>query len=121
MRRAWPAGRIRKLDWIFPSIVHQFGYRLHRSDGMTSYHQQVAFVRRFDVVEPDGFYIIEDLEYQPPYETELPAVLKTHQSRTTRRITTGARSSAPSVGIRNLIKKYALACAGPKYDIMADR
>jgi hypothetical protein len=44
-----------------------------------SYHQQAAFVRLFDRVESNGFYMIEDLDYQPPYESELPACLKTHE------------------------------------------
>jgi hypothetical protein len=42
-----------------------------------SYHQQLAFVTLFKRIESNGFYIIEDLDYQPPYETELPACLKT--------------------------------------------
>jgi hypothetical protein len=42
-----------------------------------SYHQQLAFVSLFKRIESNGFYIIEDLDYQPPYESELPACLKT--------------------------------------------
>jgi hypothetical protein len=44
-----------------------------------SYHQQVAFASLFDMVESGGFYVIEDLDYQPPSESELPAALKTHE------------------------------------------
>ena len=44
-----------------------------------SYHQQYAFINLFEKVEPNGFYIIEDLDYQPPYETQFPQTLKTHQ------------------------------------------
>jgi hypothetical protein len=45
----------------------------------TSYHQQTAFVGLFDRVESNGLYVIEDLDYQPPYESQLPACLKTHE------------------------------------------
>jgi hypothetical protein len=44
-----------------------------------SYHQQIAFAYLFDKVETGGFYFIEDLDYQPPYETELPCCLKTYE------------------------------------------
>jgi len=44
-----------------------------------SYHQQIAFAKLFAKVESNGLYLIEDLDYQPPYETELPACLKTHE------------------------------------------
>ena len=45
----------------------------------TSYHQQCAFVRLFDRLQSNAFYIIEDLDYQPPYETALPACLTTYE------------------------------------------
>jgi hypothetical protein len=41
-----------------------------------SYHQQRAFAQLFPLVEPGGFYIIEDLHYSPPFEDELPACRK---------------------------------------------
>ena len=44
-----------------------------------SYHQQVAFAKLFTRMESNGLYIIEDLDYQPTYEMELPACLKTHE------------------------------------------
>jgi hypothetical protein len=44
-----------------------------------SYHQQVAFAHLFERLQSNGFYVIEDLDYQPPYETKLPACRKSHQ------------------------------------------
>jgi hypothetical protein len=44
-----------------------------------SYHQQVAFAHLFERVQSNGFYVIEDLDYQPPYEAELPSCRKSHQ------------------------------------------
>jgi hypothetical protein len=44
-----------------------------------SYHQQVAFAWLFERVQPNGFYVIEDLDYQPPYESKLPACRKSYQ------------------------------------------
>jgi hypothetical protein len=37
-----------------------------------SFHQQRAFLRLFPLLEPGGFYVIEDLHYSPPFEGELP-------------------------------------------------
>jgi hypothetical protein len=42
-----------------------------------SYHQQRSFASLFEHVESNGFYIIEDLDYQPPYEHQMPPCLKT--------------------------------------------
>jgi hypothetical protein len=42
-----------------------------------SYHQQMAFAKLFDRVEPGGFYVIEDLHWQPPFEDSLPRCRKT--------------------------------------------
>jgi hypothetical protein len=44
-----------------------------------SYHQQVAFAHLFERVQSNGFYVIEDLDYQPPYESKLPACRKSHR------------------------------------------
>jgi hypothetical protein len=44
-----------------------------------SYHQQAVFAHLFERVQPNGFYVIEDLDYQPPYETKLPACPKSHE------------------------------------------
>lgn len=41
-----------------------------------SFHQQRAFLRLFPILEPGGFYIIEDLHYSPIFETTLPACRK---------------------------------------------
>jgi hypothetical protein len=37
-----------------------------------SFHQQRAFLKLFPMVEPGGFYVIEDLHYSPPFESSLP-------------------------------------------------
>jgi hypothetical protein len=37
-----------------------------------SFHQQRAFLRLFPILEPGGFYVIEDLHYSPPFEPSLP-------------------------------------------------
>ena len=37
-----------------------------------SFHQQRAFLRLFPILEPGGFYAIEDLHYSPPFESSLP-------------------------------------------------
>jgi len=37
-----------------------------------SFHQQRALLRLFPLLEPGGFYVIEDLHYSPPFEDELP-------------------------------------------------
>jgi glycosyltransferase involved in cell wall biosynthesis len=40
-----------------------------------SYHQLLAFLRLFDALKPGGYYIVEDLHWQPQdYENSLPAV-----------------------------------------------
>jgi hypothetical protein len=44
-----------------------------------SYHQQLAFAHLFERVQSRGFYLIEDLDYQPPCEAELPSCRKSHQ------------------------------------------
>jgi hypothetical protein len=41
-----------------------------------SFHQQLAFLKLFDKVQPGGFYVIEDFHWQPPFENELPACKK---------------------------------------------
>lgn len=41
-----------------------------------SFHQQLAFLKLFDKVEPGGFYVIEDFHWQPPFESALPACKK---------------------------------------------
>jgi hypothetical protein len=65
---------LKRLAQLVPSL------RLVVDDAShASYHQQCAFVYLFDKVEPNGFYIIEDLDYQPPYETQLPETLKTYE------------------------------------------
>jgi hypothetical protein len=52
--------------------------RLLVDDGShASFHQQLAFTRLFDSVEPGGFYVIEDFHWQPSFETTLPACRKT--------------------------------------------
>lgn len=46
-----------------------------------SYHQQVAFAAFFPLVEPGGYYIIEDLNWQPAHmEAELPKVMLTRDA-----------------------------------------
>ena len=42
-----------------------------------SFHQQVAFASFFPKVSPNGFYVIEDLEWQPEFEASLPRTVKT--------------------------------------------
>jgi hypothetical protein len=42
-----------------------------------SFHQQVAFASFFPKVVSRGFYIIEDLEWQPEFESSLPRTAKT--------------------------------------------
>jgi hypothetical protein len=42
-----------------------------------SWHQQLAFIHLFPKIEPSGYYIIEDLDFQPPYEGQLPRCKKT--------------------------------------------
>ena len=38
-----------------------------------SYDQQLGFAKLFEAVEPGGFYVLEDLHWQPPtYEDSLP-------------------------------------------------
>lgn len=44
-----------------------------------SYHQQSAFLKFFERLESNGLYVIEDLDYQPPYESQLPACVKTSE------------------------------------------
>jgi SAM-dependent methyltransferase len=45
-----------------------------------SYHQQLALAMLFDALKPGGFYIIEDLSWQPSeMEDELPKVSRTAQ------------------------------------------
>jgi hypothetical protein len=44
-----------------------------------SYHQQLAFAHLFERVQSKGFYVIEDLDYQPSYESKLPACRKSHR------------------------------------------
>ncbi len=62
-----------------------------------SYHQQVAFGALFDVVKPGGFYIIEDLNWNPTqYEKTLPAVPKTREWLTDFLVT---GQLAPTAGI----------------------
>ena len=52
--------------------------RIMIDDGShASYHQQMALVHLFPKLEAGGLYVVEDLQYQPPYETELPECLKT--------------------------------------------
>lgn len=63
-----------------------------------SFHQQVAFLSLFDRVEPNGFYIIEDLDYQPPYEAELPQCLKTRD--VFEKFSTSAQLQLPATGER---------------------
>lgn len=41
-----------------------------------SFHQQLAFLKLFDKVEPGGFYVIEDFHWQPPFESSLPPCRK---------------------------------------------
>lgn len=38
-----------------------------------SFHQQRAFLKLFPIVEPGGFYVVEDLHYSPPFESSLPS------------------------------------------------
>ena len=42
-----------------------------------SYHQQSALLHLFGALEPGGLYFIEDLDWQPGYESELPRCRKT--------------------------------------------
>jgi hypothetical protein len=42
-----------------------------------SWHQQSAFIQLFPKIEPAGYYLIEDLDFQPPYEAQLPRCEKT--------------------------------------------
>lgn len=42
-----------------------------------SFHQQLAFLKLFEKVEPGGYYVIEDFHWQPPFESMLPACHKT--------------------------------------------
>ena len=43
-----------------------------------SYHQQLTLTHLFPLVKSGGFYIVEDLDWQPPvYERQLPRVPKT--------------------------------------------
>lgn len=39
-----------------------------------SFHQQLTFEHVFSRVKPSGFYFIEDLHWQPPWEDTLPRV-----------------------------------------------
>lgn len=41
-----------------------------------SFHQQLAFLKLFEKVEPGGYYVIEDFHWQPPFESMLPACQK---------------------------------------------
>jgi hypothetical protein len=42
-----------------------------------SFHQQVAFASFFPKVDSRGFYVIEDLEWQPEFESSMPCTAKT--------------------------------------------
>ena len=43
-----------------------------------SYHQQLTFLKLFPLLKPDGFYVIEDLNWQPEeYQRTLPTVPRT--------------------------------------------
>lgn len=71
-----------------------------------SYHQQSAFVKLFERVETNGLYIIEDLDYQPPYESQLPTCLKTHEVFE-RFLTTGSLK-LPDINVGDTQKLAAL-------------
>jgi len=40
----------------------------------TSFHQQMSFKHLFPRLKPGGFYFIEDVHWQPPWEQSLPTV-----------------------------------------------
>lgn len=63
---------IRALASRFPSLEIVIDDASH-----ASFHQQVAFASFFPKVASGGFYVIEDLEWQPEFETSLPSTTKT--------------------------------------------
>jgi hypothetical protein len=66
-------------DLSFPEDVRRIGRALPPLQlviddaSHASFHQHTAFAQFFNLVVPGGFYIIEDLEWQPPhFEEALP-------------------------------------------------
>jgi hypothetical protein len=52
--------------------------RLAIDDGShAAYHQQLAFMRLFEKIEPGGYYVIEDLHASHPIEQQLPKCRRT--------------------------------------------
>lgn len=62
--------RVAALDRQFDIIVDDGSH--------ASYHQQLTFLKLFPLLKPSGFYVIEDLDWQPEaYEASLPKVERT--------------------------------------------
>lgn len=61
------------------SAAHDRRFDLIVDDGShASFHQQLTMLEFLPTLEPGGYYIIEDLDWQPKaYEEELPPVAKT--------------------------------------------
>lgn len=80
---AIPRFHFRRGDLSRPADLTQLAQdmppaRIVIDDGShASYHQQSALLHLFTAVEPGGLYFIEDLDWQPGYENELPKCRKT--------------------------------------------
>jgi hypothetical protein len=79
-----------------------------------SYHQQLTMLKLFPLVKPGGFYIIEDLDWQPlSYERALPRVPKTryllhHFVKNGRLSDTGAFSAAEWRAVTEAVENIML-------------
>ncbi|GGF78313.1 hypothetical protein GCM10007301_42880 [Azorhizobium oxalatiphilum] len=68
-------GSVADLDRLAATLPQ---LKLAIDDGShASFHQQLAFLKLFDKVQPGGFYVIEDFHWQPPFENALPPCRKT--------------------------------------------
>jgi hypothetical protein len=72
-----------------------------------SFHQQLALKELFPILDPGGFYVIEDLHWQPKrYESTLPRSVKTRNvilEYVENRISRLAVSRSPMASIHHLV------------------